>query len=685
MNTNIAEIIQNEANKLDRMKTDAMYLKPRKLEKIYRCYEIPSGEKIIAYCKTHPFGITTNGCVFTDKAFYPHPSFLTAPSKGDLAPMRMDYFDFDKYIILQADEKDYVFMLGKNKNYFICHYSASAKNSTSGAIRQMLQCVQNYVCGAFPHSKKNLQEIAQSFFDKISDEIKSDEISTMSSNLLRGMIFTNSFRNEAISLLFESTYRICDTKNYIALLNEYSKYINNEQDEYYRNIPKQFNDNFIADLSNPNLTFSDDYIYKIRCNITKSEETKENRLFYILASVRAGDIIFARNLINKLTADCGKEYVCIAEDFACVYGNRLMQKAVGELNSGNDLPKKLQNITDGLGLTPLHYAIMQNNKEAARRILLNKNFKIKDIDYPNEKINDLLCFSSTAYLQGADMLAVVISSTSAEMEKLYILRKKPEGQIEKAERMIETLERQSSKLNRQNNIEFVKDVFHGNLNLDDTPKQQQYYQTQEQIRENIQKLKDLRQNTKEKIEELKLQEKETYLAIVKTISQTVQNLKNDKMPITVLYLAIMTNDIKNVKFNFAKSSAGNTFISSEISEHLITKLLEIANGCSDFRMYDCNGFFFMLPDFIKLDMPYRKVRITENGINDNGVFADCEISPYPKYGSSWFSSNAHSDMSLLKKEYRELVKKYHPDVCKSDNASEIFASVKSEFDEICDS
>lgn len=230
-----------------------------------------------------------------------------------------------------------------------------------------------------------------------------------------------------------------------------------------------------------------------------------------------------------------------------------MQKVISELNSGNDLPKKLQNITDGFGFTPLHYAIMQNNKEVARKILLNKNFKINDIDYQNDKINDLLGFSTSAYLQNADMLAVVMSYTSDEMEKFYILRKKLKGQIEKAEQMIEVLEKQSAKLNRQNNVEFVKDVFHGNFNLDDTPEQQQYDQAQKQIRENIQKLKDLRQNTKEELEVLKQQEKETYLAIVKTISQTVQNLKIDKAPIIALYMALMSNNIGNIKFNFEKT------------------------------------------------------------------------------------------------------------------------------------
>lgn len=91
----------------------------------------------------------------------------------------------------------------------------------------------------------------------------------------------------------------------------------------------------------------------------------------------------------------------------------------------------------------------------------------------------------------------------------------------------------------------------------------------------------------------------------------------------------------------------------------------------------------MLPDFIKLDMPYRKVSITKNGISDNYIlYADSGASPYPKYGSSWFSSKAHSDILLLKKEYRELAKIYHPDVCKLDNASEIFTSVTSEFEEL---
>ncbi len=48
------------------------------------------------------------------------------------------------------------------------------------------------------------------------------------------------------------------------------------------------------------------------------------------------------------------------------------------------------------------------------------------------------------------------------------------------------------------------------------------------------------------------------------------------------------------------------------------------------------------------------------------------------YGSSWFSPQAHSDENILNAEYRKLAKQYHPDLCKQNDAKEIFQEITNE-------
>ena len=49
-------------------------------------------------------------------------------------------------------------------------------------------------------------------------------------------------------------------------------------------------------------------------------------------------------------------------------------------------------------------------------------------------------------------------------------------------------------------------------------------------------------------------------------------------------------------------------------------------------------------------------------------------------GGSWFSEKARTDMEVLKKEFRELAKKYHPDVSTEVQAADIFKEISAEYD-----
>lgn len=682
MNVTLADIILNNAKELNTVKTDADCLKPRKLEKIYNYYEIPKSENIIAYCKTHPFGITTNGCVFTDKAFYPRPSFLSSdPSTGNLAPMRIEYCDFEKYLIIQANEKESVFMRSKKQNYFICYPSITAGNNTSSEIREMLVAIQKYICKINPGSRECLEDIAESCFNDLRNEIKTNHLSDELCTLLKGMIFRDYFRQQAFDLLAESVYRLGDFKKYLSLIDKQSIYLDKEKYEYYINVPDEFKERFINDLSNLHLEFSDEYINLLRCNITKSEKTKENQLYYILASIRAGNTIYARQLIDALTKKYGKEYSLVAEEFVCLYGNKKICKVVKRLKENQDIPGKHFNITDALGLTPLHYALILNRKDAVRKLSGNKKFSKKTEYCQNDKVTTLLSYATTAYLQNPDLLAIVISDTSPELIKISLQRRTLEKQIEKAKSMIEKLERKAAKLGWEQNKEYIKDVFHGNFNLDDTPEGEEYYQNQQIISDSIWKLKNVIWNTNRELEKLDVFARKTYQAIVKQIAQTLKSLKCDKSPVGELFLSLYKNDAANIHFTLQSASENSTAISNDASEHILLKILEITERTFDFKVYDYEGFFFMLPDCVELNMPYRKIHITEDGTIDR---FSCNNSSYiskcPKYGNSWFSEEAHSNIQVLKREYRELVKKYHPDVCAYIDASGIFAAIQNEYE-----
>ena len=684
MSYGFADIVLNNAKGFNKIKTDATYLKAHKLGKIYNCYEIPKNEIIIAYCKTHPFGITLNGCVFTDKAFYPRPVFLnSAPSKGDLTPARIDYADFGKYLIIQSDEKDAVFMRSRDKNYFITFSTLTNTNITGCEIRKLLLAIQGYLCSISSTAKQGIKDIAEDYFERVSNEIKTDRLSLEFSNLLKGMITANYFCLHAFDLLAEGIYRLCNENEYFSLVNKYSNILNKEKYEYYINIPPKFKDNLMADLSNPNLVFSTQYINTIQCNLAKEKDTEENQKYYIFACIRAGNIIKARLKINELINCFGRETAFIAEDFACIYGNKKMQDIIAAINSNQDIHKNLYNITDGLGLMALHYAIILNRKNVIRKLCENKTL-YKNIEYcQSNKARSLLDYTTAAFLQSMELLACVISNTSSEMTEFYLQRRELEKQIEKANTLIQVLERQSAKLGRKQNAEFIKNIFHGNFNLDDTPEDKEYYQNQQAIRDSVQKLKKLRWDTEKVIEDLEVHERETYQSIIRQISQTVKGLENDKSLFVEFFIALYKNDANKIHFSFRTKSEKSTAISNETVNHIILKILEISNTSSCFKVYEYDGFFFMLPDCIDIDMPYRKIHITSNGIVDNYTYDDIpHTNKYPKYGSSWFSKEAHNNMQVLKREYRELVKKYHPDICDDAEASAIFATIHNEYESI---
>ena len=70
MKFDFENIILSTIKGFKKIKSDIESLSERKKGKFYKNYKINLNEKIIAYCKVSPLGMSFWGCIFTDKAFY---------------------------------------------------------------------------------------------------------------------------------------------------------------------------------------------------------------------------------------------------------------------------------------------------------------------------------------------------------------------------------------------------------------------------------------------------------------------------------------------------------------------------------------------------------------------------------------------------------------------------------------
>lgn len=121
------------------------------------------------------------------------------------------------------------------------------------------------------------------------------------------------------------------------------------------------------------------------------------------------------------------------------------------------------------------------------------------------------------------------------------------------------------------------------------------------------------------------------------------------------------------------------------------KILLMLNSSSN-KMYVYYKNAFILPDDETVNLPY--INIPCDSVPDEFMSfwldeipeADVQndVSIEKPYGDSWFSLNAHTDEKLLKEEYRNLAKKYHPDVAKTKESKTVFQEINNERADILD-
>lgn len=620
--------------------------KIKKLEKIFNLYKIPANETLRAYCKD--MVSTVSEPIFTDKAIY-----LLPRESGTLPSNRITYEDLAQYIITQESDKGCVCLQNASREHKIIESTLIFKNTAGTEILNLLEAIQTELLRNSPSARETMDAVAHGVFDLARNEMKTGQIGKRTKILLKSLETRKTFSDRCAYLLAESVFRLCNSGAYEEFLSHLPPSVSSDMKTTLRKIPDEFSDNLIADLSNLQHDFSDAYLKQLYQNITYSSDIpKFFQMVLVYVCVRLKQFKQARQQTEIIKKKYGSSAGYLLEDFICLWGNKLMGQTLDAIAQGQKLSNEWHGITDGIALTPLHYAIIMGLDQAVSDLLATGHWE-NDMDYlPKGAIRDVYSYTILSCFKQSPNKFEVFSHTSAELKDIISLKSELENQLEMCTQQIKNLDRYL----READYQWRK------LERDgaDEGEVGAAYSAYKEMHDSLWNLKRMSVDLLDKISDVNREIDNTYEVAHHNALSILGELNSSCNPVVNFIFALYLN----------------------CEESYTVRALFADNARStDFRMYMYDGFYFLLPCGIQLNLPYRTVYVKEDGSHSN----DMQITPndcafgMKAYGNSWFSADAHRDVLVLKEEYRELAKQYHPDVCRAAFAEAAFKELKEEY------
>lgn len=628
---------------------------------VYQTYRIQNGESLIAYTKaTFPLiSITIDGVVFTNKALYLHPN-----SAKEMPINRFAYSDLCNYLITQENDRGSVHLQNENADYRIYDSTLIFKNAAGKDILLILETIQDKLLDASPLAQAQYNEQAQWVLSFGKDEMNHGIISTRARALLDVLARKATYKKDVIYLIAESIFRLCNRKKYQTYLDSVSGMLSSSDLHELRQPPTRFMDTLLSQLSDLDHSFSEDYLHKTSLQIEGDYLKSSSELFniasvdepylHVLAycQIRVNHISRAQETIGGIRKQFGDSHIFPIEQFKGIFRNRQMLNVYQAICAGKEIDKAWYSLCDSYGLTLLHYALLLKNDAVAEHILTISNSN-KLTPLP-EDIEISWMYDYTLLVCGVqskmkervfllfdpDMIRL-----EKEIAKLKIMVAKYEFQLSG----ISTMQRQCK--NRISAIE-KNDPFSPELRI--------LYDKKDELIEEYHNCLNNKLEAEKEVEAKEKQRTPTYNDAVRYYLNNLDRLKKSDDPLAKLLFRLY------------------------FEPEFLYSILKGTCKKEEAKLYKHGDTYFVAPDFAEIDP---KLAINMGCFDSNEDTADDlkhdHYSPItPPYGTSWFSVKAHSDVAVLKTEYRALAKKYHPDVCHHPDSNTAMQQITAEYEDL---
>lgn len=635
----------------------------KKISKVYSEFNIPSTENILAYIKsTVPFMRPL--IVITDKTIY---SYLSDP---------IPISKVCGYLVVMEDAKASVNMSDADSNRDILGSSLIAKNVAGIEFVQFFRNLQKKLLQIYPWAKQQRDCMVNEILTAARHKMQSGRIPPERLAQLNVIAEEPAYCDRVALLKGEDIFRTCsqsDFQNYISQQNNGVSYaskiiLSNSREKFFEALTR--------DLSDISLDFDNGYLEVAYHNMSELTAFTEGQcliLAYLCARLNKEDQF--KTSREQVCRRCGESKAQNIDFFKGQYFNNRMKKVYETIKQGTMPPDEWLDWTDSVGLTVLHYAILLRRELLVDELLKKKEWAFNP-PFSDRETGVLYDYTVLACYKGLSNRKNVFQKTSELVAVQLRSRKALERQLWWKQR----------KLDIQNaSVQNMKELMR-------TARKNGLYDKEEECREKLEHVSMLRAETRKEIDEIN--------QAISEIDYEINILTSDAMvqaADTIRCLQDRTDPLVQYLFR----------LFSDVD----TLLYVISAKQGEFRLYNYDGFYFVAPAVIDIDLPYilnkcddgteysdyqestwrenQKHQQQENGHRGtrnwktNGEQKSATDNPITKpYGESWFSPEAHRDIGKLKEEYRSLAKRYHPDVYDHPRSKEIFQSVLNQRAEI---
>ena len=491
-------------------------------------------------------------------------------------------------------------------------------------------------------------------------------------------------KKDAIMLELEEQYRMGDNKAYHRLYENRKKDLPPEIREHLKYPDELFSERFIEDLSNEYSLFLTQHLVGTFHNLHSGERTEKQTIeyLYLLIRMEAWSLYF-KTLSDNAQILSSRELQKILI-FQARFQNEKMSQVYTDLIDGKKIAYPGNSWHDCLGLNALHYALIMRDKERVNALLNDGAFvePIADADVPEDVLEVLDYVFLAVNLYSDDLLAREIFIQTSHTAKSLI----------RSIRSIDfymDMSRKSSKV-------LFDELRKLRLSGDES--------SLTSVRAKIEDLAEHMEDYANSKQELEAGLEKLVQDHIDAARRRAAQVALKGSPLAQYILRIYLNpdllykNLFGTIYDYKLYRSGNLFFVTSVEEELpFSYLLCNQKGVVEEHILEEDRSFHW--DEVQRDHYERKERAKRDRQEreekrrqqeekrrqqeeKRASYEEAEsLSERKSIASRWFSNEAMEDASVLRQEYRALVKKYHPDENLEDT-TDIMQQIQQERDNI---
>lgn len=626
------------------------------IEEYYKEYKIPAEEKPIVYAYSghfFSFRLEGSGTLITDEAIYFHPSHRDWAKSN-----RLPLSDICSYMVFRENDRDGVHLVSQKKDIRIFGRTVAPTDTTATELFELLKALQKaLIVGS--SEKKEFEKTLGLMLGRIRSSFhENGMLDEKYAMLLEQIADYPSFATEVAFIRAENCYRQCNRIAYNKFVDSLPDSIDSQVKESLMDPDRLFFETFIRDISNSQAFYMTKHLIEPYVNL-KSMERLDLRQCMLLCflCIRLDDVQYFEEIFEMISDYVEPDDYWRLVGFAAKFKNEKMSDVYEKLLSKVELSAQELSLVDSVGLTPLHYALITRDGEIVRNVLnacdWSNYYQSLIRDVFTKPVYDLVFCASCLY-DDEDLIEDIIVRIRPEAKPLARTIKSLNTSIDIKSKLL-------LKAEKNDDLEDIR-LYQEQLC--------EYRAMLGEVHEELSRMvRDTIRISRKKAEQIirdnhPLNRYVLHLymmpdSLYRSIADTISSWRIYRYKDT-FFVAACEHDLKLSYYEWQKGS---------ITDRLILES-DVATREGTSRSGDrFDGDTFVNPDRARRDEAKRRKDEQQRRKEEaeraarKAKFREeaARVANDAPYGRSFFSPAAHSNINTLKKEYRKLVKQYHPD------------------------